>query len=128
MSAVDRGRDATVRDGPPSPRVGRAKRVLWQLQALDFRAYLDEQGALLIADALGKRRDVSRYLPIGEVFDALVAGLAEDPGLLDLDTATAEPDLSDLDPQLELSAPELFEPGPPGLADDPGLLDSEERK
>jgi DNA (cytosine-5)-methyltransferase 1 len=79
MSAVDRGRDATVRDGPPSPRVGRAKRVLWQLQALDFRAYLDQQGALLIADALGKRRDVSRYLPIGEVF---VAGLAEDPGQL----------------------------------------------
>jgi hypothetical protein len=84
MSAVDQGRDATVRDGPPSPRVGRAKRVLWQLQALGFRAYL-EGHVLLVADATGMRRDVSERVPIAEVFDTLVAGLAEDQGLLDRD-------------------------------------------
>ena len=39
--------------------------------------------ALLIADALGKQRAVSQYLPIGELFDTLVAGLAINPGLLD---------------------------------------------
>jgi hypothetical protein len=50
-------------------------------QARGFRAYLD-RGALLIADATWRRRDVSRYLPIDEVFDAIVAGLAGDPGLL----------------------------------------------
>jgi hypothetical protein len=61
---------------------GRAKLVLWQLQALGFRAYLDHQGALLIADATGNRRDVTQYLRIAAVFDTLVAGLAEDPGLL----------------------------------------------
>jgi hypothetical protein len=37
----------------------------------------------LIADATGRRRDVTRYLPIDEVFDELVAGLADDPELLD---------------------------------------------
>ena len=36
------------------------------------------------ADATGKkRRDVSQYLPIAEVFDKLVAGLADDPKLLE---------------------------------------------
>jgi hypothetical protein len=47
------------------------------------------------------------------VFDTIVAGLADDPDLLDLDTTTAEPDLS--------------EPGPPGLAeDDAAITDTEE--
>jgi hypothetical protein len=58
-----------------------------------------------------------------KMFDTIVAGLANDPELLDLDTTTAEPDLSDLDLRPDLSEPELFESGPPGLADDPGLLD-----
>jgi DNA (cytosine-5)-methyltransferase 1 len=62
--------------------IGPAKATVTRLQALGFRAYLDH-GALLIADATGRRRDVSRYLPIKEVFDRLNAGLDEDSGLLD---------------------------------------------
>ena len=37
----------------------------------------------MIADETGQRRSVAAYLPIGEVFDDLVAGLADDPRLLD---------------------------------------------
>ena len=96
--------------------------MIWRLRALGSRVYLDAQGALLIADETGRRRDVSEYLPIGEVFDTIVAGLADDPDLPDLAATTAEPDLSDVDLRLDLSEPELFEPGPPSLADDPGLL------
>jgi DNA (cytosine-5)-methyltransferase 1 len=62
--------------------IGPAKATVTRLQALGFRAYLDH-GALLIADATGRRRDVSRYMPIAEVFDDLVAGLAAEPKLLD---------------------------------------------
>ena len=62
--------------------IGPAKATVTRLQALGFRAYLDH-GTLLIADATGRRRDVSRYLPIKEVFDRLNAGLDEDPGLLE---------------------------------------------
>ena len=112
---------------PPSSRssiaVGPARVMLRRVRALGFEATLDDAGALLISDTTGRQRDLSRRLPIGEVFDAIVAGLADDPDLLDLDTATAEPDLSDLDLRPDLSEPDLFEPGPPGLADDSGLLD-----
>jgi hypothetical protein len=38
---------------------------------------------LLIADATGRRRDVSWHLPVAKVFNDLTAGLDEDPGLLD---------------------------------------------
>ena len=75
---------------PPPPRpsfaIGPAKAIAARLRALGFRPYLNDQGALLIADAYAtgkKRRDVSERLPIAEVFDTLVAGLADDPGLLD---------------------------------------------
>jgi hypothetical protein len=61
----------------------RAKLTIWQLHELGFHPYLDAQGALLIADTAGDRRDFSQYLPIAEVFDAIVDGLDEDPGLLD---------------------------------------------
>jgi DNA (cytosine-5)-methyltransferase 1 len=72
----------------PSPpggslAIGPAKKTIWQLQALGFAAYLDDQGVLLIADPTGRRRDPSEYLPIGKAFDTIVARLAEDPGLLD---------------------------------------------
>ena len=76
-----------ARDDPPSSAslaVERARKSIWQLQALGFVAYLDPEGALLIADATGNRRDVSWRLPIAEVFDRIVAGLADDPGLLDV--------------------------------------------
>jgi hypothetical protein len=66
--------------------VERAKRTIWQLRSLGFRPRLDFEGTLVIADAYAtgkKRRDVSQRLPIAEVFDTLVAGLADDPGLLD---------------------------------------------
>jgi hypothetical protein len=38
---------------------------------------------LLIAEATGRRRDVSWHLPVAKVFNDLTAGLDEDPGLLD---------------------------------------------
>ena len=63
--------------------VERAKLTIWQLHEFGFRPYLDVQGALLIADATGDRSGLSRYLPIAKVFADLVAGLADDPGLLD---------------------------------------------
>ena len=74
----------------PSPcaslAVERVKRTIWQLRSLGFRPRLDADGALVIVDAYAtakKRRDVSQRLPIAEVFDQIVAGLTEDPGLLD---------------------------------------------
>ena len=84
------------------------------MRAREFEVTLDAAGALSTSDVTGRQRDLSRRLPIGEVFDTIVAGLADDPDLLDLDTATAEPDLSDLDMPPDLSEPELFEPGRPG--------------
>ena len=68
--------------GSASIAIGPAKATVSRLRALGFRAYLDH-GALLIADATGRRRDVSQYLPIKKVFDDLNAGLDEDPGLFD---------------------------------------------
>jgi hypothetical protein len=72
---------------------------------------------LLIADAHAtgkKRRDVSQYLTIAEVFDTIVAGLADDPDLLDLDTATAGLDLSDLDLRWIYPSPNYSNLGCPG--------------
>ena len=111
---------------PPSrisTAIGPARSMLRRVRALGFEVTLSDAGALLIGDVTGRAdRSIALRLPIAEVFDTIVAGLADDPDLLDLDTATAEPDLSDLDPQLDLSEPELFEPGPPRLADDTRLL------
>ena len=79
-------------DDPPSSAslaVERARKTIWQLQALGFVAYLDPEGALLIADATGNRRDVSWRLPIAEVFDQIVAGLADNPGLLEAEEGRA---------------------------------------
>jgi hypothetical protein len=106
-----------------STAIGPARSMLQRVRALGFEVTLDD-GALSIGDVTGRGRDLSWRLPIGEVFDTIVAGLADDADLLDLDTATAEPDLSDLDLRPDLSESELFEPGPLGLAEDPGLLDS----
>jgi hypothetical protein len=61
----------------------RAKQTIERLRDLGFRPYVDDRGTLLIADVLGNRRDVLRYAPT--VFGDLVAGLAEDPRLLDLE-------------------------------------------
>jgi hypothetical protein len=58
----------------------------------------------LIADALGRRRDVSECVPIAEVFDELVASLAEDPGLLD---PRAEDEASPASPAISVTAAEL---------------------
>ena len=63
--------------------IDRAKQMIARLRALAFWPYLNAKGVLLIADETGRRRSVAACLPIGEVFDNLVAGLAEDPGLLD---------------------------------------------
>jgi hypothetical protein len=67
--------------------VNRAKDAAERLNGLGFRAYLDLNGSLLIADDTGMGRDLDRFLltaDIANTFDALVAGLAEDPGLLGL--------------------------------------------
>jgi hypothetical protein len=67
----------------PPPRVELAKLMIWRLRAQGFRPCLDGEGALMVVDAYAtgkKRRDVSERPPIGEVFDTLVAGLADDPG------------------------------------------------
>jgi hypothetical protein len=61
----------------------RAKRVVARLREFGFRPYLDDNGALLIADATGQGRDPSRFMSIAAVFDQLAAGLADDPRLLD---------------------------------------------
>ena len=56
------------------------------IERADSRAYLNDQGVLMIADAHAtgkKRRDVSECLPIARVFDEIVTELADDPGLLD---------------------------------------------
>ena len=73
--------------------------MLRRVRARGFEVSLDDAGALLIGDVTGWRRGLSWRLPIAEVFDTIVAGLADDPDLLDLDTATTQPDLSDLDQQ-----------------------------
>jgi hypothetical protein len=70
----------------PSLAIGPAKATGARLRLLGFRPYLNDRGSLLIADVITTRkrkRDVSERLPIGEVFNTLVAGLADDPGLLD---------------------------------------------
>jgi hypothetical protein len=75
---------AMIAPSSPSPfAVRQAKRRIAQLRALAFWPYLNNEGALLIADEAGQRRSVADYLPIAAVFDDLVAGLAEDQGLLD---------------------------------------------
>ena len=66
-----------------SPAVLQAKFMVWQLRARGFRPHLNEEGALLISDATGLGRSPSKRLPVGEVFDTLVAGLAYDPELLE---------------------------------------------
>ena len=63
-------------------KIEQAKQMIEQ-RDLGFRPYLDNRGALLIADVLGNRRDVLRYAPT--VFGDLAAGLAENPRLLDLE-------------------------------------------
>jgi hypothetical protein len=70
---------------PPgaSPALGPAKAMIARLRGFGFRPYLNDQGVLLIADATGKNRDVSRFMSIATVFDTLVAGLADDSTLLD---------------------------------------------
>jgi hypothetical protein len=106
--------------------------MLRRVRALGFEVTLSDAGALSIGYVTGRAdRSLALRLPIAEVFDTIVAGLADDPDLLDLDTTEAEPDLSDLDLRPDLSEPKLFEPGPPDLVDDPGLLDpmmEEERR
>jgi hypothetical protein len=78
---------AMISPSSPSPfAVTRAKRRIAQLRALAFWPYLDG-GGLMIADEARRRRSVAKCLPIAAVFDDLVAGLAENPRLLDQYTA-----------------------------------------
>jgi hypothetical protein len=58
-----------------------------QLKSLGFRACLDNNGSLLIADMTGLGRDLSRFVPAADIaamFDTLAAGLTLDPELLGL--------------------------------------------
>lgn len=65
---------------PAVTKVELAKKAIERLRDLGFRPHLDDQGALLIDDVLGNRRDVLRYAPT--LFNDIVAGLAADPELL----------------------------------------------
>jgi hypothetical protein len=60
----------------------RARELLGQLRVLGFRAKLDG-GALYLADTTGWQRDLSRFIPTTLVFEVLIAGLDDDPALLD---------------------------------------------
>jgi hypothetical protein len=60
----------------------RARELLGRLRDLSFRAYLDDKGALLIADATGHNRDLSRFMDIADVFSKLATGLEHEPDLL----------------------------------------------
>ena len=60
----------------------RARELLGRLRGLGFLAYLDG-GALYLADTTGRRRDLFRFIPPTLVFEALNAGLDDDPALLD---------------------------------------------
>jgi hypothetical protein len=62
----------------------RARELLGRLRDLGFRAYLDDNGTLLIADATGHKRDLSRLMEIADVFHKLVAGLEDEPDLLNV--------------------------------------------
>ena len=66
-------------------RINLAKDAAERLKGLCFRAYLDGNGSVLIADTNRLGRDLSRFMlaaDVSDMFDALAAGLAEDPGLL----------------------------------------------
>jgi hypothetical protein len=60
----------------------RARELLNHLRDLGFRAYLNG-GALYLADATGRRRDLFRFISPTLVFEVLNAGLDDDPALLD---------------------------------------------
>ena len=92
---------ALIRPAPPSEAVGPARAMLRRIRHMGFDATLTAAGGLLISDTIGRQRDLSRRLPIGEAFEVIVAGLADDPDLLDLDTAPAELDPTDLDTAAE---------------------------
>ena len=62
--------------------VGRARHIVERLRKFGFRVSLD-RGFLLIGDDTGRRRDVTRFVDVATVFDTIVAGLDEDPRLLD---------------------------------------------
>jgi hypothetical protein len=70
-------------DEKPSAAM-RAREVRMRLRNLGLRAYLEDKGALLIADATGHNRDLSRLMDIAEVFSKLVAGLEDEPNLLNV--------------------------------------------
>jgi hypothetical protein len=70
-----------------------ARELLGRLRDLGFRAYLDDKGALLIADATGHRRDLSRFMDIAEVFSTLIAGHDDESALLNMRGHTS-PDMN----------------------------------
>jgi hypothetical protein len=63
-------------------KADQARQVIERLRKYGFRVSLD-RGLLLLGDATGRRRDVTRFVDIATVFDTIVAGLDEYPGLLD---------------------------------------------
>jgi hypothetical protein len=69
-------------DEKPSAAMA-ARELLGHLRHLGFRAYLD-RSALLIADATGHKRDLSRFMNTADVFSKLATGLADEPGLLNV--------------------------------------------
>ena len=73
--------DGKVEQEKPSAAM-RARELLSHLRVLGFRAKLDG-GALYLADTTGWQRDLSKFIPTTLVFEVLIAGLDDDPALLD---------------------------------------------
>jgi hypothetical protein len=70
-------------------RVSKARALVADLGRHGFTPRLDVNGALFIVDTTGRRRDLSRRMPIANVFEQLVDGLCAEPGLIE--TFTAQP-------------------------------------
>jgi hypothetical protein len=86
VSVLEAWRKRPFLVGGAKERVNGAKETAERLKGLGFRAYLDGDDALLIADMTGMGRDLSRFLSpadIADAFSTLVAGLTEDPQLLE---------------------------------------------
>ena len=111
---------------PPPPRapgpslaIGPAKAIAARLRAHGFHPYLDGD-ALGVADTTGRKRGFSWIMPAAEVFKTIVAGLADDPNLLDLKTTAPAP----APESSEADLPDLYEPEP--FEPEPSRFDDEE--
>jgi hypothetical protein len=89
MKQSQRNRLKEVMTPAIDDRVSKARALVADLGRHGFTPRLDAKGALFIVDTTGRRRDLSRRMPIANVFEQLVDGLCAEPGLIE--TFTAQP-------------------------------------